>query len=58
MLLLIDKAADVNARGGEYGNALHTALLASHESVVQQLLQHGALEDSIDRLQNRLIYSC
>ncbi|KAH7146066.1 hypothetical protein EDB81DRAFT_759375 [Dactylonectria macrodidyma] len=33
--LLIDKNADVNARGGRYGNALQAASVGGHEKIVQ-----------------------
>jgi ankyrin repeat protein len=40
--LLLDKDADVNAQGGEYGNALHAASYRGHEQVVKMLLDAGA----------------
>ena len=40
--LLLDKGADVNAQGGEYGNALHAASVAGHEAIVKLLLNKGA----------------
>ncbi|KAK1958640.1 purine and uridine phosphorylase, partial [Colletotrichum sublineola] len=39
---LLDKGADVNAQGGEYGNALQAASLESHKEIVQLLLDRGA----------------
>jgi hypothetical protein len=39
--LLLDKGADVNSQGGEYGNALQAALAYSHEVVVRLLLDKG-----------------
>ncbi|EXM13147.1 hypothetical protein FOTG_18391 [Fusarium oxysporum f. sp. vasinfectum 25433] len=33
--LLLDEGADVNAQGGEYGNALQVALLRGHQEIVQ-----------------------
>jgi hypothetical protein len=40
--LLLDKGADVNAKGGHYGNALQTASLRGHKDVVTLLLDKGA----------------
>ncbi|OCK72824.1 hypothetical protein K432DRAFT_278319, partial [Lepidopterella palustris CBS 459.81] len=40
--LLLDKGADVNAQGGEYGNALYAASDRDHEQVVRLLLDKGA----------------
>ncbi|KAH7061025.1 ankyrin repeat domain-containing protein [Paraphoma chrysanthemicola] len=40
--LLLDKGANVNAWGGEYGNALQAASLRGHEQVVKLLLDKGA----------------
>ncbi|KAI0574012.1 multiple ankyrin repeats single kh domain protein [Pyrenophora tritici-repentis] len=40
--LLLDAGADVNAQGGEYGNALQAALLEGDEQVVKTLLDKGA----------------
>jgi ankyrin repeat protein len=40
--LLVDKGADVNAQGGEYGNALQAASERGHEQVVKTLLDKGA----------------
>ncbi|KPA38318.1 hypothetical protein FLAG1_08853 [Fusarium langsethiae] len=40
--LLQKKGADVNAQGGEYGNALQAASIRGHDKVVQQLLEKGA----------------
>ncbi|KAJ5706534.1 NACHT nucleoside triphosphatase [Penicillium malachiteum] len=39
---LIDKGADVNTRGGEYGNALQAASLGGHQEIVKLLLEKGA----------------
>jgi hypothetical protein len=36
--LLVNKGADVNAQGGDYGNALQAALERVHEQVVQLLV--------------------
>jgi ankyrin repeat protein len=36
--MLLDKGAEVNAQGGEYGNALQAASRRGHETVVQMLL--------------------
>jgi hypothetical protein len=40
--LLLDKGADVNAKGGYYGNALQAASAGGHEQVVKTLLDKGA----------------
>jgi len=42
--ILIDVGADVNARGGYYGNALQAASTRGHEKVVQILIDAGAVE--------------
>ncbi|PZD22052.1 Ank-2 multi-domain protein, partial [Pyrenophora tritici-repentis] len=39
---LIDQGAEVNAQGGEYGNALQAALAGGYEQVVKALLDAGA----------------
>jgi hypothetical protein len=40
--MLLDKGADVNAQGGDYGNALQAASAGGHEAVVKLLLDKGA----------------
>jgi ankyrin repeat protein len=40
--LLIDRGADVNTQGGEYGHALQAAALVGHEAVVRLLVDRGA----------------
>ncbi|KAF2787420.1 ankyrin, partial [Melanomma pulvis-pyrius CBS 109.77] len=40
--LLLDKGADINTQGGEYGNALQAASVQGHEQVVKLLLDKGA----------------
>ena len=37
--MLLDKGTDVNAQGGEYGNALQAASSRGHDQVVQMLLR-------------------
>jgi ankyrin repeat protein len=39
---LIDKGANVNARGGKYGNALQAASLGGYQNIVNLLLDKGA----------------
>ncbi|KAF4247129.1 hypothetical protein CNMCM8980_007809 [Aspergillus fumigatiaffinis] len=39
---LAEKGADVNAQGGDYGNALQAASQGGHKEVVQLLLEKGA----------------
>jgi hypothetical protein len=41
--LLLEAKADVNAQGGEYGNALQAASFWGHEKVVRQLLFAGSI---------------
>jgi ankyrin repeat protein len=38
---LLDKGADVDAQGGDYGNALQAALDGGHKAVVRLLLEKG-----------------
>jgi ankyrin repeat protein len=40
--LLIERGADVNAQGGEYGNALQAASLQGHTEVATLLIERGA----------------
>ncbi|KIK54071.1 hypothetical protein GYMLUDRAFT_138510, partial [Collybiopsis luxurians FD-317 M1] len=40
--LFLEKGADVNVQGGEYGNALQAAVYNGNEAVVQLLLESGA----------------
>jgi hypothetical protein len=40
--LLLDKGADVNAQGGEYGNALQAAFNRGHDKLVATLFKKGA----------------
>ena len=42
MWQLLDRGADVNAQGGEDGNALQAASSGGHEEIVLQLLAQGA----------------
>ena len=39
---LLDRGADVNAQGGDYGNALQAASYGGHEKMAQLLLDRGA----------------
>jgi ankyrin repeat protein len=39
--VLLDKGADVNAQGGEYGNVLQAAANQGHYNIVQMLLDPG-----------------
>jgi Ankyrin repeats (3 copies)/Ankyrin repeats (many copies) len=40
--ILLERGADINARGRGYSNALYTASEGGHEKVVQMLLERGA----------------
>lgn len=40
--LLLDKGADVNAQGRDYGNALQAASERGYEQIVKMLLESGA----------------
>jgi ankyrin repeat protein len=40
--LLLEKGAEVNAKGGPYGTALQAASYSGHEAVVRLLLEKGA----------------
>jgi ankyrin repeat protein len=40
--LLLDKGADINVQGGDYGNALQAASANGHEMIVRLLLDKGA----------------
>ncbi|KAJ5640171.1 uncharacterized protein N7484_008033 [Penicillium longicatenatum] len=40
--MLLERGADVNAQGGEYGNALQAASSRGHQEIVQMLLERGA----------------
>jgi ankyrin repeat protein len=42
MQLLLKHGADVNAQGGDYGNALYAAYSGGYDKIVQLLLEHGA----------------
>jgi hypothetical protein len=42
VMLLLDKGADVNAQGGEYGNALKAASAGGYREVVTLLRDKGA----------------
>ena len=41
--MLIEPGADVNAPGGQYGNALQATSLEGHEKVVQTIQLRGAV---------------
>src|SRR5437879_4970121 len=40
--ILLEKQADVNGQGGEYGNALQAASARGHEGIVKLLLEKEA----------------
>ena len=39
---LLEMKVDVNAQGGEYGNALQAALMGGHEAIAKLLIENGA----------------
>jgi hypothetical protein len=41
--LLVEKGANVNAQGGEYGNALVAASHRGHKVIMGLLLEKGAM---------------
>uniref|UniRef100_A0A8H7NI02 protein S-acyltransferase n=1 Tax=Bionectria ochroleuca TaxID=29856 RepID=A0A8H7NI02_BIOOC len=41
-IFLLQKGADINAQGGEYGNALQATLAGGHLEMAQMLLEKGA----------------
>ena len=41
--LLIEKGADVNTLGGEYGSALYAASNEGHEAIEKMLINNGVL---------------
>jgi hypothetical protein len=43
--MLLDAGAEVNAQGGEFGNALQAASFGSRGKVVKMLLDAGAHQD-------------
>ena len=42
MKMLLENGAEVNAEGGEYGNALQAASYGGNEAIVKLLLENGA----------------
>ena len=47
---LIEKGADVNARGGEYGTALQAALFGGHDTIAWMLIEEGANDGELHAL--------
>jgi ankyrin repeat protein len=43
--LLIEHSANVNAQGGDFGNALQAASFNGHMTIIQLLIEHGAHVD-------------
>jgi ankyrin repeat protein len=39
--LLLENGAEVNAKGGEYGNALQAAIFRGNEMIMKLLLENG-----------------
>jgi hypothetical protein len=48
--MLLDKGAEVNAHGGDFGNALQAASWGGHEQIVKTLLNAGAHQQQKDNL--------
>ena len=46
---LLDQGANVNAEGGEYGNALQAASFKGHNEIVEMLLASGAIFEEQSR---------
>ena len=44
--LLLEKGADVNAQGGDYGNALQAASVGGHKEIIELLLEREAEVDT------------
>ena len=42
--MLLNAGAEVNAQGGEYGNALQAASAGGYEQIVKTLLNAGAYQ--------------
>jgi ankyrin repeat protein len=40
--MLIQNGADINAQGGDYGNALQAASIEGYLEIAQMLIQNGA----------------
>ncbi|THX71699.1 hypothetical protein D6D04_09406, partial [Aureobasidium pullulans] len=53
--LLLDKGADVNAKGGHYVNALQAASVRGHDKTVQLLLERQTPELGYRDLTNRCL---
>lgn len=51
--MLLEKGANVNAQGGECGNALYAASWRGHEVAVQMLLEKVAMPTCRVLLENR-----
>ncbi|EED23384.1 ankyrin repeat-containing protein, putative [Talaromyces stipitatus ATCC 10500] len=47
---LLEKGANVNAKGGKYGNALYAAAEGGHIHIVQTLLEKGANVNAQDKI--------
>ena len=41
--MLIERGADVNARGGKFGSVIHAALASGNQAILSILLQNDAL---------------
>ncbi|OGE47259.1 hypothetical protein PENARI_c052G10296 [Penicillium arizonense] len=54
--LLLDRGANVNAQGEDYGNALQVASSKGHDKIVQMLLERGANLNSLDQYYENALY--
>jgi ankyrin repeat protein len=52
VLLPLERGADVNAHGGQYRCALHTALTLKLEKIAQLLIENGA---DVNRQVSRIV---
>jgi ankyrin repeat protein len=51
--MLLDKSAEVNTQGGDYGNALQAASAGGYKQIVKMLLDAGAHQHQDDNLASR-----
>ncbi|KAK6988134.1 hypothetical protein R3P38DRAFT_2805149 [Favolaschia claudopus] len=56
--LLLDAGADVNMRGGKYGSALKAAKVLGQQTILQMLLEAGAISTDCDEQEEKQHQSC